>query len=313
VAPLVSVVIPCYNAARWVDAAVESALRQTYSNVEVIVVDDGSTDDSAAIIANKYPNVTLICSPNRGPSAARNQGLGAAHGEWTQFLDADDLLHPDKLFLSLEVYAPRPDVQFAWAPHASASEAFCLADIATCSRSEIRLSRNALEATYAPSTAVFRTSFLKQVGEWDESLERWVDLEYHARIAAQQPVYARLSDPLYFYREHSGARISNANRSHANVSHALKSLILAEKALARSAITPREYRSYLWPFYVHLARSSAIRGDKKTFRQLLGKAAELRGSRRFTLKCAMATASANAFGVNLTSTLVEGFLSLKHT
>src|SRR5215469_1771144 len=131
--PSVSIVIPCYNAARWVGAAVESALRQSYANVEVIVVDDGSTDGSAAIITNKYPSVSLICTPNRGPGAARNQGLRAAHGEWIQFLDADDVLHPEKLRLSLDVYMPASDVKFVWAPHASASESFCLDDISACS------------------------------------------------------------------------------------------------------------------------------------------------------------------------------------
>ena len=310
--PVVTVVIPCYNAARWIGAAVESALRQSYLNVEVIVVDDGSTDDSAEIITSKYPSVSLICTPNRGPSAARNQGLRAAHGDWIQFLDADDVLHPDKLRLSLDVYMPASDVEFVWAPHASASESFCLDDISGCSRCDIRLSRNAFEATYAPSTAMFRTSFVKQVGEWDERLKRWVDLEYHARIAAQQPVYTRLSEPLYFYRQHSGNRISNANRNHTNVEDALTSLTLAEKALASSGIAKQEYTPYLWPFYLHLARSSAANGEKGDFLVLLSKAAELRGSRQFKIKCVMARAAVTAFGVDLTSAVIEGVLGSKY-
>jgi glycosyltransferase involved in cell wall biosynthesis len=95
--PAISVVIPCYNGARVIRTTVESVLAQTLSPLEVIVVDDGSTDDSAAIAEALGPPVRVIRQPNQGESVARNRGIDEAKGEWVAFLDADDLWKPEKL------------------------------------------------------------------------------------------------------------------------------------------------------------------------------------------------------------------------
>ena len=96
--PLVSVVIPCHDAARWLTATIESALAQTHPHLEIIFVDDGSTDDSLAIARTfELRGVRVATQPNRGASAARNHGLRLARGHFIQFLDADDLLAPDKI------------------------------------------------------------------------------------------------------------------------------------------------------------------------------------------------------------------------
>ena len=94
--PLVSIVIPCYNAERYVGEAIESALDQTYPHKEVIVIDDGSTDSSLEVIRSFGNHLRWETAPNRGGSAARNRGLELARGELIQFLDADDLLHARK-------------------------------------------------------------------------------------------------------------------------------------------------------------------------------------------------------------------------
>lgn len=97
----VSAVIPAYNAARFLQNAIQSALAQTLPLLEIIVVDDGSSDETAAI-AGRYP-ITLIRHPrNRGLSAARNTGILASRGEWVAFLDADDTWHPEKTELQLQ-------------------------------------------------------------------------------------------------------------------------------------------------------------------------------------------------------------------
>jgi glycosyltransferase involved in cell wall biosynthesis len=97
--PLLSVVIPTWNRAQLVCEAVESALVQRIGQVEVIVVDDGSTDDTAARLADRFGSkIRLVRMPRRsGPGAARNAGVGLAHGEWLAFLDSDDLWLPGKL------------------------------------------------------------------------------------------------------------------------------------------------------------------------------------------------------------------------
>src|SRR5262245_21627849 len=93
----VSVIIPCYNGAAFLRETVQSAVAQTHVPLEVIVVDDGSTDDSAAIADSFGPPVRVIRQKNQGESVARNQGVAASSGEYLMFLDADDLLAPNAL------------------------------------------------------------------------------------------------------------------------------------------------------------------------------------------------------------------------
>ena len=107
-APSISVVIPCYNAAAFLRATIESILGQTQPVLEVIVVDDGSTDDSANIAESFGPPVRVIRQPNQGESAARNRGIEAAAGEWVAFLDADDLWLPTKVELQAEAIRSAP-------------------------------------------------------------------------------------------------------------------------------------------------------------------------------------------------------------
>ncbi len=96
--PLVSILIPCYNAAPWLAQTLESALAQTWPRTEIIVVNDGSKDASGAIARNFVRRgVTVIDQPNEGQSAAFNRALAAARGDFLEFLDADDLLAPDKI------------------------------------------------------------------------------------------------------------------------------------------------------------------------------------------------------------------------
>lgn len=93
----VSIIIPCYNAVHYVADAIRSALEQSYPNKEIIVIDDGSTDGSLDVIRSFAACIRWETGPNRGGSAARNRGLKLAQGEFIQFLDADDILFPDKL------------------------------------------------------------------------------------------------------------------------------------------------------------------------------------------------------------------------
>jgi glycosyltransferase involved in cell wall biosynthesis len=96
--PKVSVIIPTYNRATKVCNAIDSVLSQTFSDLEVIVVDDGSSDQTDAVLQERYGDrIRCLTQPNQGASAARNTGMAAAHGEWIAFLDSDDLWEPEKL------------------------------------------------------------------------------------------------------------------------------------------------------------------------------------------------------------------------
>src|ERR1700688_2815435 len=101
--PKVSVLIPCYNAEKYVGETLESVFRQTWPELEVIVVDDGSTDGSAAVVRSfARPNLRLIQQANRGQTGALNVCCSQATGDFVQYLDADDLIDPDKIALQVE-------------------------------------------------------------------------------------------------------------------------------------------------------------------------------------------------------------------
>jgi glycosyltransferase involved in cell wall biosynthesis len=111
--PLVTVVVPCYNQGHYLAEAIEGALAQTHARVEIIVVDDGSTDTSAAV-AGAYPNVHYIYQENRGQGAARNRGLKESTGEYLVFLDADDRLHPSAVEAGVRHLERVPGAAFAY-------------------------------------------------------------------------------------------------------------------------------------------------------------------------------------------------------
>lgn len=107
--PLVSVVITSYQSARWVPATLESVMNQTYDNVEVILVDDGSTDDTVERIAPFRSRITYIHQANGGLASARNAGLAAAKGDYIALLDADDLFEPEKLATQVRIAQAHPN------------------------------------------------------------------------------------------------------------------------------------------------------------------------------------------------------------
>src|SRR6185436_8211693 len=114
--PLVSILIPCYNAERWIRQCIESALGQTYPNKEVIVVDDGSKDASLEVIKKFGDRIRWETGPNRGGNAARNRLLELARGEWRQYLDADDYLLPDKIAEQMEFLAANSGADIVFSP-----------------------------------------------------------------------------------------------------------------------------------------------------------------------------------------------------
>jgi glycosyltransferase involved in cell wall biosynthesis len=208
--PRISVVIPTYNAAAVVVEAVESALVQTLPPAEVIVVDDGSTDDTPERLARFGPPVRVIRQPNGGVSAARNRGLAEAAGDLIAFLDADDVWHPDKLRRQAEAFARRPDLGLLgtltvpW-PGAFPSEmrAGCVADVP--------LDDLVVKNHFVTSTVVVRRDVARAVGEFDGTLSGPEDYDYWLRAAATAES-ANLLVPLVGYRDVGGSLSKQAER-----------------------------------------------------------------------------------------------------
>jgi glycosyltransferase involved in cell wall biosynthesis len=112
----VSILIPCYNAERWIAKAIESALRQTWRDKEIIVVDDGSADHSLDIIKEFNSSICWETGPNCGANTARNRLLELARGEWVQYLDADDYLLPEKIARQMEYVSEHTEVDIVFGP-----------------------------------------------------------------------------------------------------------------------------------------------------------------------------------------------------
>lgn len=105
--PKVSVIIPCHNAASFIGETLDSVFTQAWPNIEVIVIDDGSTDASATVVSG-FGSANLICQDRKGAAAARNRGLTESAGDFLQFLDADDIIDPDKISLQMARVRERP-------------------------------------------------------------------------------------------------------------------------------------------------------------------------------------------------------------
>ena len=209
---LVSVVIPTYNYGRFVRQAVDSALAQTYPHREVIVVDDGSTDDTKARLEPYGGGIRYVYQENQGLSAARNAGIRSARGRYVALLDADDLWHPQKLERQVAYLASHPEVALlaaestrdlpaAWPVLPGASPPWAR---------EVSLEQLAMCSRFGPSGVVIAKHCLGRVGLFDTSLRAAEDRDMWVRIANHFAVRI-LPDVLWYYRVH-GNNMSAAAR-----------------------------------------------------------------------------------------------------
>jgi glycosyltransferase involved in cell wall biosynthesis len=190
---LVSTVIPTYNRRKDVVIAVESALAQTYSAQEVIVVDDGSTDGTSDMLRAMYGDRLCILDTERlGVSGARNHGMSRAVGAYIALLDSDDEWAPDKLARQVEFLETRPDFQMVLTDVIRINEARHELDRlnrrAQIPRDGDVLSYVLRQPALAPSSALFRRTLLDDVGGFDRSLRTAEDIDFHLRVALRHKI-----------------------------------------------------------------------------------------------------------------------------
>jgi glycosyltransferase involved in cell wall biosynthesis len=209
--PLVSVVIPCYNSARYLTETIESALLQTYARIEIIVIDDGSTDETASI-ARSY-GVQYIYQANRGISAARNTGIERGQGKYVLFLDHDDRLLPRAVEIGVKLLEEHPECTLAVGEHwyigpDGAAIGYSNKRAVGRDHYEMLLEHNFVET---PCSALHRRSAIALSGFFDESLMVAEDHEFYLR-AARQSAWVAHEAPVAEYRLHESSASRDAER-----------------------------------------------------------------------------------------------------
>lgn len=204
--PLVTALLPVFNGARFIGEAIESVLGQTYARIEIIVIDDGSTDETATIAA-RYPAVTLLQTPNRGVSSARNTGLEHAKGELIAYLDADDLWLPEKVGRQVEAALADPSLGYVlcWLRYIAVEgepvpETFNHSKLGT------------VDPGYAPSCWLVRRTALDRVGGFSSGLRYAQDMDWLARASDLGLQYRMLEEELVVKRVHR-TNLSNSARA----------------------------------------------------------------------------------------------------
>lgn len=208
----VSVVIPTYNRANHVARAIKSVLLQTYTDYEIIVVDDGSTDETRSILEGNFHHITYVYQDNAGPAAARNKGIMLASGKWLAFLDSDDVWLPNKLqmqlsqclnlnadlcFHDLSILNPGGDNIRSWNEHVHKRHR-SLDSLKTGILLDAYQRMMAMGHIFLTTTFFAKRAVVNDVGYFKEDLRTSEDVEFFFRLAARYRV-AYISEALAVY------------------------------------------------------------------------------------------------------------------
>jgi glycosyltransferase involved in cell wall biosynthesis len=206
--PLVSILIPAYNAERWIADTIQSAIGQTWPNKEIIIVDDGSSDRTLSI-ARRFSSktVSVVTQQNQGASAARNRAFALCQGDYIQWLDADDLLAPDKIGKQLETRSNDSSKEtllscawghFMYRPDRAKFQATSLwADLSPL---EWLLRKWETNAHMNPATWLVTRELTQAAGLWDRRLICGEDGEYFCRVILASDGIQFVPDAKVFYR-----------------------------------------------------------------------------------------------------------------
>ena len=241
--PIVSVVIPTYNREKMLPAAIKSVLDQSLANIEIIVVDDGSTDDTQNVLSAYTGKIKYIVTENKGPAHARNVGMKAATGKYIAFLDSDDVYRPDKLELQVEIMMSHPEVGMVYTESSAADkngvfeelhlrtfnkiydrkgwtydDIFSDKETITFKNKDIQYYSGELfqyvlmDPLIFVTTIMFPREILEKVGHQNETIRLAHDYEFTARICKYFKV-AFLDTPtyVYFYHDEQVSKVNHPN------------------------------------------------------------------------------------------------------
>jgi glycosyltransferase involved in cell wall biosynthesis len=271
----VSVIVPCRNAAPWLAETLSSVLDQTGPSLEVIVIDDGSDDESPAIAEQAGPRVRLLRQPPRGVSAARNAGTAAARGEFLQYLDADDLLLPSTLTARVSALdASGADVALGgWVRwKAGPDGVFRAGDVERATlgpRPEIDL---LTDAWWPPGAILYRRAIVDRIGGWREDLPIIQDARFLLDSALHGARFTQVAGVGLRYREHDQS-LSRRDPLAFAVDCYRSAADLEWQWTRADALDP-DRRHALVRVYAHVARATFTR-DRAVFDEAYGRAVRL--------------------------------------
>ena len=229
---LVSTIIPVYNRPEMLKEAVESVIQQTYRPIEIIIVDDGSTDSTLEIarkLAEQYSEITVLTQKNAGPGVAREAGRKIVRGEFIQYLDSDDLLLPDKFRLQVKGLLEHPDCDIAYGKECQI-QLGDEPDWVACKNTGEKFNKlfpKLLRSTlWGTSVPLYRRQLLDKVGSWS-SLSAEEDWEYDARAGSLNPELFYCEEFIALQRMHD---------NHLSAGGAVNPIKLKHRALAREKI-----------------------------------------------------------------------------
>jgi glycosyltransferase involved in cell wall biosynthesis len=220
VRPSISVIIPIYNSGKYLREAIDSVLAQNYRPLEVLVVDDGSTDNGPELASSYGSEVRVIAIPHRGHPAARNAGIAASTGDFLAFLDADDLWTANKLDLQIEAFATNPSLDLVFGH----MQNFISLELTTEERAKIKCNSTALPGMLQGSMLARRDSF-HRVGPFPEERKMGDFLDWYGRATLQNMNIYVLPDTLVRRRIH----LANFQRTHKHLRK--ENLIVLKKLL----------------------------------------------------------------------------------
>lgn len=196
---LISGIVPVFSGERYLGETLDSMLAQTHSLLEIIVVDDGSTDGTRQVVAKYGDKVRYLRQENSGPAVARNRGLDAAHGEYIAFLDADDLWHPEKLGRQIVRFKERPETDCC----VTHVQNFCVPELGKEEEKFRNYHLSDALPGYIIQTLLARRTLFKQVGKFNDELNYCEDTEWFLRTSESGAVFELLPDVLVYRRLHN--------------------------------------------------------------------------------------------------------------
>jgi hypothetical protein len=211
----VSILIPCYNAERWITQAIDSALNQTYAHTEVVVVDDGSSDRSLELIKRFGDRIRWETQPNQGGNITRNRLLELSTGEWLQYLDSDDYLLPDKIAQQVEHLAQVQDADLIYSP-----SLFEHCSLETSRQEVLPIPEPhdpwvLLARWYLPQTGspLWRKQAILDVGGWKASQPCCQEHELYLRLLKAEKQFVYFSKAGSVYRQWSETTVCKKDKS----------------------------------------------------------------------------------------------------